>query len=91
LYNVLSIFSEKIPQYKAYPKAVVIKEVLQKEKEKDVVFAIYIWPLYIYGAEPATHSASSIKIWHPPKTGREKGSEKGRGRGKEWGSRKPEG
>jgi hypothetical protein len=29
--------------------------------------------------------ASSVKNWHPPRAGREKGSEEGRGRGMEWG------
>jgi hypothetical protein len=46
---------------------------------------LYKWPLYIHGADPATSGASGVKIWHPLKTGREKGSEKGRGRGMEWG------
>jgi hypothetical protein len=32
--------------------------------------------------------ASSVKIWHPPRTGMEKESERGRGRGMEWGGRK---
>jgi hypothetical protein len=34
--------------------------------------------------------ASSVKIWHPPRTGREKGSEEERVRWNEWGGRKPE-
>jgi hypothetical protein len=41
---------------------------------------LYIWHLYIHGADPATSGASGVKIWHPPRTGREKGSERGRGR-----------
>jgi hypothetical protein len=41
--------------------------------------------LYIHGAEPATSGASGVKIWHPPRTGREKGSEDGRERMMEWG------
>jgi hypothetical protein len=32
--------------------------------------------------------ASSVKIWHPPRTGREKGSEEGRERGNELGGQK---
>jgi hypothetical protein len=34
--------------------------------------------------------ASSVKIWHPPRTDKEKGSEEGRVRGNEWEGRKPE-
>jgi hypothetical protein len=34
---------------------------------------LYIWPLYIRGAEPATSGATGVKIWHPPGTGWEKG------------------
>jgi hypothetical protein len=50
--------------------------------------------LYIYiavvhaGAFPAISGASSVKNWHPPRARREKGSERGRGRGMEWRSRK---
>jgi hypothetical protein len=36
----------------------------------------------------ATYSASSVKMWHPSRTGWEKGSETGRGRGKEKGGGK---
>jgi hypothetical protein len=46
---------------------------------------LYIQPLYIHGADPSTSGASGVKIWHPPRIGREKGSEMGRGRGMEWG------
>jgi hypothetical protein len=35
----------------------------------------------LYIAFPAISGASSVKIWHPPRAGREKGSEMGRGRG----------
>jgi hypothetical protein len=49
---------------------------------------LYKWALYIHGAEPATYNASGVKIWHPPRTGREEGSARGRGRGKECGGRK---
>jgi hypothetical protein len=49
---------------------------------------LYIWPLYIHGSEPATSGASGVKIWHPIRTGREKGGEMGRGRGMEQGDRK---
>jgi hypothetical protein len=41
---------------------------------------LYIWPLYIHGADPATSGASGVIIWHPPRTGREKVSERGRKR-----------
>jgi hypothetical protein len=64
------------------------KEVLQKESGRRLYY-IYIKPLYMHGAFPATSGASSVKIWHPPRTDREKGSELGRGRGKEWEGRKP--
>jgi hypothetical protein len=37
---------------------------------KDVVLARYI----AFVAFPATYSASSVEIWHPPRTGRENGS-----------------
>jgi hypothetical protein len=37
---------------------------------------LYIWPLYIHGDEPATYSACGVKIWHPPRTGKEKWSER---------------
>jgi hypothetical protein len=33
---------------------------------------LYIWPLYIHGADPATSGASGVKIYHPPRTGRKK-------------------
>jgi hypothetical protein len=46
---------------------------------------LYIWPLYIHRAEPATYSASGVKIWHPPRIGKGKGNERGRGRGMELG------
>jgi hypothetical protein len=46
---------------------------------------LYIWPLYIHGAEPATSGTSGVKIWHPPKTGRKKGSEGERKRDGEGG------
>jgi hypothetical protein len=34
--------------------------------------------MYIHGAFSAISGASSVKIWHPPRTDREKGSEEGR-------------
>jgi hypothetical protein len=37
--------------------------------------------LYIHGAFSVISGASSVKIWHPPRAGREKRSEEGRGRG----------
>jgi hypothetical protein len=39
-------------------------------------------------ALPAISGASGVKIWHPPRTDSETGSEEGRGRGMEWGVRK---
>jgi hypothetical protein len=30
---------------------------------------LYIWPLYIHGADPVTSGASGVKIWHLPRTG----------------------
>jgi hypothetical protein len=42
----------------------------------------------MHGAFPAISGASSVKIWHPPRIGREKLSEEGRERGKEWEGRK---
>jgi hypothetical protein len=53
------------------------------KRRVDVVFAIYIKPLYMHGAISAISGASSVKIFHPPRTGIEKGSEEGRGRGNE--------
>jgi hypothetical protein len=47
---------------------------------------LYIWPLYIHGAEPATNVTSGVKIWHPPRTGREKGVRGGEEEG--WRGRK---
>jgi hypothetical protein len=44
--------------------------------------------MYMHGAFPAISGASGVKMWHPPRTGREKWSEKGRGREMEWGGRK---
>jgi hypothetical protein len=41
--------------------------------------------LYIHEAFPATSGTSGVKIWHPPRTDMEKGSEEGRGRENEWG------
>jgi hypothetical protein len=52
------------------------------ERRADVVFAIYI-AVVIHGAFSVISGASSVKIWHPPRAGREKGSEEGRGRGNE--------
>jgi hypothetical protein len=43
----------------------------------------------MHGAFPAISGASDVKIWHPPSTDREKGSEEVRGRGMEWEGRKP--
>jgi hypothetical protein len=50
---------------------------------------LYIKLLYIHGAFSVISGASSVKILHPPRTDREKGSEEGRGRGNEKGGRKP--
>jgi hypothetical protein len=58
------------------------KEVLQKESGRRLCY-IHIEPLFIHGAFSVISGASSVKIWHPPKTDREKGSEEGRGRGNE--------
>jgi hypothetical protein len=44
--------------------------------------------MYMHGAFPAISGASGVKIWHPLRIGREKGSEEGRGRGKDWEGRK---
>jgi hypothetical protein len=53
-----------------------------------VVFAIYIAVVHTWSFSVIS-GASSVKIWHPPRTGREKGSEEGRGRGNEWVGSKP--
>jgi hypothetical protein len=45
--------------------------------------------LYMHGVLSVISGASSVKIWHSPRTGMEKGSEEGRGRGNEWAGRKP--
>jgi hypothetical protein len=51
---------------------------------------IYIWPLYnMHGVFSVISGVSSVKIWHPPRIGMEKGSEKARVRGNEWEGRKP--
>jgi hypothetical protein len=63
-------------------KDVSFKEVLQKESGRRLCY-IYIQPLYIHGAFSVISGASSVKILHPPRTDREKGSEEGRGRGNE--------
>jgi hypothetical protein len=42
----------------------------------------------MHGAFSAISGASSVKNWQPPRAGREKGSERGRGGGMEWGNRK---
>jgi hypothetical protein len=44
---------------------------------------LYIKPLYMHGVFKVISGASSVKNWHPPRTGIEKGSEEGRGRGNE--------
>jgi hypothetical protein len=44
---------------------------------------------YMHGVFSVISDASSVKIWHPPRTGMEKGSEEGRVRGNEWEGRKP--
>jgi hypothetical protein len=41
--------------------------------------------LFQHGPFPAISGASGVKNLHPPRTDREKGSERGRGRGMEWG------
>jgi hypothetical protein len=43
----------------------------------------------MHGVFSVISGASSVKIWHPPRTGMEKGSEEGRVRGNEWEGRKP--
>jgi hypothetical protein len=45
--------------------------------------------MYMHGDFSAISGASNVKIWHPPRTGMEKGSEEGRGRGKEFEGSKP--
>jgi hypothetical protein len=40
--------------------------------------------LYIHGVFPAISGASSVKNWHPPRAGREKGSEEGTVISIEW-------
>jgi hypothetical protein len=45
--------------------------------------------MYMHGAFPVISGAPGVKIRHPPRTGIEKGSEEGRGRGNELGDRKP--
>jgi hypothetical protein len=61
------------------------------KRRADVVFAIYVYSrctMYMHGAFPEISGASSVKNWHPPRTDREKGSERGRGKGTEWEGRK---
>jgi hypothetical protein len=41
--------------------------------------------MYMHGVFSVISGASGVKIWHPPRTGMEKGSEEGRGRGMERG------
>jgi hypothetical protein len=53
------------------------------KRRADVVFAIYIAVFSVISG------ASSVKIWHPPRTGMEKGSVEGRVRGIEREGRKP--
>jgi hypothetical protein len=54
------------------------------KRRADVVFAIYITVVHtVHGAFSVISGASSVDIWHPPRIGREKGSEEGRGRGNE--------
>jgi hypothetical protein len=45
---------------------------------------IYGLRIYIHGAFPATYSASSVKIWYPPRAVREKENERDKGREMEW-------
>jgi hypothetical protein len=59
------------------------------KRRADVVFAVYIAVVYMHGVFSVISGASSVKIWHPPRTGMEKGSEEGRVRGNEWEGRKP--
>jgi hypothetical protein len=51
---------------------------------------LYKWPLYMHEVFSVISGASSVKIWHPPRTGIEKGSEEGRGRGQQYIIRMPE-
>jgi hypothetical protein len=39
------------------------------------IAVVHAWSFF------SDQNASSVKIWHPPRTGMEKGSEEGRGRG----------
>jgi hypothetical protein len=39
--------------------------------------------MYMHGVFSVISGASSVKIWHPPRTDKEKGSEEGRGRDNE--------
>jgi hypothetical protein len=48
------------------------------------LYTVYCIAVYLY-----TSGASGVKIWHPPRTDRENGSQEGRRRGKEWEGRKP--
>jgi hypothetical protein len=54
------------------------------KRRADVVFAIYIAVVHtVHGSFSVISGASSVKIWHSPRAGREKGSEEGIGRGNE--------
>jgi hypothetical protein len=58
------------------------KEILQKESGRRLCYIYCIAVVHISmvvhpGTFPATSGASSVKIWHPPRTDREKGSEEG--------------
>jgi hypothetical protein len=68
------------PLIKKKPLLVGFKEVLQNESVRRL---FYIYTVGVVHAFPATSGASGVKIWHPPRTDREKGSEQERGRGKE--------
>jgi hypothetical protein len=61
------------------------KEVLQKESGRRLCY-IYIAVVHTWSFS-AISGASSVQIWHPPRTGIEKGSEEGRGRGNAWGQK----
>jgi hypothetical protein len=58
----------------------------KKGERTSSLLYIYSCCTYVHGAFSVISGASSVEIWHPPRIGREKGSEEGRGRGNEWGA-----
>jgi hypothetical protein len=87
-FNPMAAILGNLADQKAIQVRVYGKEVLQKESGRRLCYIYSRCTMYIHGAFSVVSGTSSVKNWHSPRAGREKGSERGIGGGMEWGSRK---